>query len=55
MALRLLFPIAGTEVLAMQITTATSDALQKYLDLASNQMKLTAENMANVDTPGYKT
>ena len=38
----------------MQVTTATSDALQKYLDLASNQMKLTAENMANVDTPGYK-
>lgn len=39
----------------MQITTAVSDALQKYLDLASDQMKLTAENMANVDTPGYKT
>ena len=39
----------------MQVTTATSDALQKYLDLASDQMKLTAENMANVDTPGFKT
>ncbi len=39
----------------MQVTTAMSDALEKYLDLASNQMKLTAENMANVDTPGYKT
>jgi flagellar basal-body rod protein FlgB len=39
----------------MQLTTATGDALQKYLDLASDQMKLTAENMANVDTPGYKT
>lgn len=39
----------------MQITTAASDALQRYLDLASDQMKLTAENMANVDTPGYKT
>ena len=39
----------------MQVTTATSDALQKYLDLTSDQMKLTAENMANVDTPGYKT
>jgi flagellar hook-associated protein 1 FlgK len=38
----------------MQVTTATSDALQKYLDLAGNQMKLTAENIANVDTPGYK-
>jgi len=38
----------------MQVTTATGDALQRYLDLASNQMKLTAENMANVDTPGYK-
>jgi len=39
----------------VQVTTATSDALQRYLDLASDQMKLTAENMANVDTPGYKT
>jgi flagellar basal-body rod protein FlgB len=39
----------------MQITTATSDALQRYLDLTSEQMKLTAQNMANVDTPEYKT
>jgi len=39
----------------MQVTTATSDALTKYLDLAADQMKLTAANMANVDTPGYKT
>jgi flagellar basal-body rod protein FlgB len=39
----------------MQVTTATSDALQRYLDLASDQMKVTAENMANVDTPGYRT
>jgi flagellar basal-body rod protein FlgB len=39
----------------VQLTMGTSDALQKYLDLASDQMKLTAENMANVDTPGYKT
>jgi flagellar basal-body rod protein FlgB len=39
----------------MQVTTAMSDALGKYLDLASDQMKLTAGNMANVDTPGYRT
>jgi flagellar basal-body rod protein FlgB len=39
----------------MQVMTAMSAALEKYLDLASDQMKLTAENMANVDTPGYKT
>ena len=39
----------------MQVTTATSEALQRYLDLASAQMRLTAENMANVDTPGYRT
>jgi flagellar basal-body rod protein FlgB len=39
----------------MQVMTATSAALEKYLDLANDQMKLTAENMANVDTPGYKT
>ena len=32
-----------------------SDALGRYLDLASDQLKLTASNMANIDTPGYKT
>ena len=33
----------------------TGDALARYLSLSSQQMKLTAANMANVDTPGYKT
>ena len=33
----------------------TADALARYLSLSSQQMKLTATNMANVDTPGYKT
>ncbi len=39
----------------MQVTTAMADALGRYLDLTSAQMKLTAGNMANVDTPGFKT
>ena len=39
----------------MQTTTALSDALGKYLDLTSRQLQLTASNMANVDTPGFKT
>jgi len=39
----------------MQIGSRLSEALGKYLDLTSNQMKLTAGNVANVDTPGYKT
>lgn len=39
----------------MQTTTALSDALGQYLDLTSRQMQMTASNMANVDTPGYKT
>lgn len=38
----------------MEITTPMSDALGVYLDLTSEQMKLTASNMANIDTPGYK-
>ena len=38
----------------MQIETALSDQIARYLDLASTQAKLTAVNMANVDTPGYK-
>ena len=39
----------------MQVSTAMGDALGKYLDLTSAQMKLTVGNMANIDTPGYKT
>jgi flagellar basal-body rod protein FlgB len=38
----------------MQIQTMLSDQVARYLDLASTQTKLTAANMANVDTPGYK-
>jgi flagellar basal-body rod protein FlgB len=33
----------------------TAQALSRYLSLATEQMKLTAANMANVDTPGYRT
>jgi flagellar basal-body rod protein FlgB len=40
---------------AMQITSSMNDALGRYLDLTSQQMQMTASNMANVDTPGYKT
>ncbi len=43
------------EVSQMETTIPLSDAIGKYLDLASAQMKVTAQNMANVDTPGYKT
>lgn len=38
----------------MQIETRMSDQLGRFLDLASSQVKLTAANMANIDTPGYK-
>ena len=38
----------------MQIETMLSEQVARYLDLASTQAKLTAQNMANVDTPGYK-
>lgn len=39
----------------MQIATPMADALGRYLDLSSLELKLTAQNMANVDTPGYRT
>ena len=39
----------------MEIASRLSEALGKYLDLTSDQMKLTASNVANVDTPGFKT
>ncbi len=31
-----------------------SDQIARYLDLAANEAKLTAANMANIDTPGYR-
>lgn len=30
-------------------------SLQSYLDVASTRQSLIASNMANIDTPGYKT
>jgi len=38
----------------MQIETRLSDQITRYLDLASDEAKLTAANMANIDTPGYR-
>jgi flagellar basal-body rod protein FlgB len=38
----------------MQIDTILSEQVARYLDLASTQAKLSAANMANVDTPGYR-
>lgn len=38
----------------MQIETRLSDQLARYLDLSSDEAKITAANMANIDTPGYK-
>lgn len=39
----------------MQFFSPIAEALSQYLDLSSLQLKVTAQNMANVDTPGYQT
>lgn len=38
----------------MRIESPLSDGLAHYLDLATDETKLTAQNMANIDTPGYR-
>ncbi|HEY1768248.1 MAG TPA: flagellar basal body rod protein FlgB [Terracidiphilus sp.] len=38
----------------MDIETRLSDQIARYLDLAAGEAKLTAANMANIDTPGYR-
>lgn len=38
----------------MHITTQLSDELARYLDLSGLELKLTAQNMANIDVPGYR-
>jgi flagellar basal-body rod protein FlgB len=44
-----------TEMMSMQIDTRLGEQIGRYLDLATSQIKLTAANMANIDTPGYRT
>ncbi|MHB1840776.1 MAG: flagellar basal body rod protein FlgB [Acidobacteriaceae bacterium] len=39
----------------MEITTPLIDVLGKFLDLTSTQFKLTSSNVANLDTPNYRT
>jgi flagellar basal-body rod protein FlgB len=39
----------------MQVTTQLGEQLARYLDLTVSEVKVTASNMANIDTPGYRT
>jgi len=34
---------------------SVSQSLEKYMDVLATRQKLVASNVANVDTPGYKT
>jgi len=38
----------------MELTGTLSKELARYLDLNTRQIQLTASNMANIDTPGYR-
>ena len=40
--------------MGMAIETRLSEQVARYIDLAANEAKLTATNMANIDTPGYQ-
>ena len=41
--------------MSVEIDTRLSEQIARYVDLAAAEAKLTAANMANVDTPGYQT
>jgi flagellar basal-body rod protein FlgB len=41
--------------MSLAIESTMGEQIARYLDLATDQAKLTAANMANIDTPGYKT
>jgi len=42
-------------MMSFDLTTQLSNEVARYLDLSTAKVKLTAANMANIDTPGYKT
>jgi flagellar basal-body rod protein FlgB len=37
------------------VLDGTTNQLERYMDLLSARQKLVASNIANIDTPGYKT
>jgi flagellar basal-body rod protein FlgB len=39
----------------MEIGTRLGGEIARYLDLATREIELTEANMANIDTPGYRT
>lgn len=39
----------------MEMMTPLAQEIERYLDLSVLEQKVTSENMANVDTPGYRT
>ncbi len=39
----------------MQVTTPLANEVERYLDLSTQRMQLLSSNMANIDTPGYRT
>jgi len=41
--------------MTIEIDTRLSEEIARYLDLSASEAKLTAANMANIDTPGYRT
>jgi flagellar basal-body rod protein FlgB len=40
--------------MSMEIDTRLGEQIGRYLDLATAEIKLTAANMAHIDTPGYR-
>ena len=51
------FPSGTPRALAISamILDRTAGALERYMDLLSARQRLVASNIANADTPGYKT
>jgi flagellar basal-body rod protein FlgB len=47
--------VKGVRAVNLQVETRLSDQLERFLDLTVSATKLTAANMANIDTPGYQT
>jgi flagellar basal-body rod protein FlgB len=45
---------ATEDEMEMQVESRLSDQIARYMDLATSEAKLTAANMANIDTPGYR-
>jgi flagellar basal-body rod protein FlgB len=55
LSVNVLLPFGSPLAFRRSVVDAITNQIERYMDLLSARQKLVVSNIANVDTPGYKT